>query len=451
MYTIGLDIGTTTISAAVLCLESGSVVKTATLPNNSFIASERAEEKIQDPERIIEVVLKLADELVTEFPETSSIGVTGQMHGIVYLNREGRSVSPLYTWQDGRANLPLASGKSSYEELLELTGYKVPSGYGLATHYCNLKQGAVPSDAVKLCTIHDYVVMRLTERKTPLTHISDAASLGIYDLKNNRFDEAAVAAAGISPSILPDVALSTEIAGNYRNIPVSVAIGDNQASFIGSVADIENGMLINVGTGSQVSAATAYRDDLKTCELRPLNADKYLTAGSALCGGRAYAVLLSFWRSYLAAAGLEVDRLYDLMDKLAASADPDCEGMTVDTAFSGTRQEPDRRGSVVGITTENFTPANLTRGVLNGMTEELYSFATEISPSGMPSLLVGSGNGLRKNPVLTKIASERFGKALEIPAHGEEAAFGAALFSTAAAGVCKSLTDAGKYIKYIKN
>ena len=50
--------------------------------------------------------LRLLDQLLERYPQTASIGLTGQMHGIVYLDREGRCISPLYTWQDGRGNLP---------------------------------------------------------------------------------------------------------------------------------------------------------------------------------------------------------------------------------------------------------------------------------------------------------------------------------------------------------
>lgn len=57
------------------------------------------------------------------------------MHGIVYLNAEGRSVSPLYTWQDGRGNIcDDKTGKSLLKEIEEKCQYKAASGYGLITH-----------------------------------------------------------------------------------------------------------------------------------------------------------------------------------------------------------------------------------------------------------------------------------------------------------------------------
>ena len=62
------------------------------------------------------------------------------------------------------------------------------SGFGLVTHFVNKEENNIPENAVTLSTIHDYLVMKLTGRKTPLMHSSDAASLGCFDLKKADFD-----------------------------------------------------------------------------------------------------------------------------------------------------------------------------------------------------------------------------------------------------------------------
>ena len=65
-----------------------------------------------------------------------------------------------------------------------------------------------------------------------------------------------------------------------------------------------------------------------------------------------------------------------------------------------------------------------------------------------PEYLVGSGNGIRMNPVLQGIFEELFGAKLQIPVHTEEAAYGTALFSLVAAGKYKSLEHAQEIIQY---
>ena len=112
MKRIGLDIGTTTISGAVVDTDSGQALTVRTVSNESFIKTSREWERIQDIEQIVSVAKAVLDELTGLYPDVQSIGLTGQMHGIVYVDQEGEGVSPLYTWQDGRGNLPGPDGKT---------------------------------------------------------------------------------------------------------------------------------------------------------------------------------------------------------------------------------------------------------------------------------------------------------------------------------------------------
>lgn len=67
---------------------------------------------------------------------------------------------------------------------------------------------------------------------------------------------------------------------------------------------------------------------------------------------------------------------------------------------------------------------------------------------GRHTSMIGSGNGLRKNPALQRLLSERFGMKLLIPVHREEAAFGAALTGMTAAGLAENIEQAQKLISY---
>ena len=95
MKTLGLDIGTTTISAVVL--ENGAELDSLTLPNGGFLTGCAPWERIQDPQAIRATVMQAVEALFARWPDIRAIGVTGQMHGIVYLDASGAPVSPLYT------------------------------------------------------------------------------------------------------------------------------------------------------------------------------------------------------------------------------------------------------------------------------------------------------------------------------------------------------------------
>ena len=427
MYVIGIDIGTTSICGVVLDTDTGKAVKSRTELSNAFIQTPNSWEKIQNTDRLISIACAILDDFLREFT-VCAIGLTGQMHGIVYVNAEGKAISPLYTWQDGRGNQPYKD--TTYAKFLGSN-----TGYGNVTDFYNRENGLRPADAVSHCTIMDYLAMYLCGLKKPVIHSTNAASLGCFDLSGNAFFYDLDAA----------VSDTFQIAGEYKGIPVSLAIGDNQASVFSTLTNADD-LLINVGTGSQVSLISDLIRTGQDIESRPYFDGKYLVVGAALCGGRAYGILKDFYKSFMEAAGASADDVYGVMGKLIQDTAASYSPLTVNTRFSGTRQNPALTGSITEITAENFTPANLTLGVLEGMMAELYEMYAQMGEKRLN--LVGSGNGIRLNPVLVQIAERTFGGTLKIPAHTEEAAYGAALFALVACGAAKDADDAQKLVCY---
>lgn len=450
MHIIGLDIGTTTISAVVLDSETGLTMASRTISNGADLSPDVTGGKLQDPDVIIAKLLGVLEELKAQFSPVAAIGIDGQMHGMLYVNAEGEAVSPLYTWQDNRGNLPFGEG-SYVSEMKRISGCEMSTGFGLATHFWMTRNDKIPANAVKLCSIFDYAAMRLTGRKSPLMHSSGAASFGMFDLYRRRWMTEAVSACGMNISYLPEIALGCELAGKTGDgIPVSCGIGDNQASFIGSVRSVDSSVLVNIGTGGQISMKGFIHDPVEDLEMRPLVDDAYIVAGSMLCGGRAYALLESFARSVCTLTGYEGGKLYEAMNTVANEALDLENPWKVDTRFSGTRRQPELRGGIQGIGVDNFDVQHLIVGLLNGMvdeTMELYAKIPHIS-SDRPAELIGSGNGLRQNAALRRLYEKRFGLSMKIPRHSEEAAYGAALYGMVAAGLSASLSEAQKLIQY---
>ena len=120
MQAIGIDIGTTSICGIVMDAETGNVIKSVTKNSNAFINGCADWEKIQSVQKIISTAMGMIDEFIND--ETAVIGVTGQMHGIVYTDKNGDAISPLYTWQDGRGNLEY-NGTTYAKHLKSCTGY----------------------------------------------------------------------------------------------------------------------------------------------------------------------------------------------------------------------------------------------------------------------------------------------------------------------------------------
>ena len=421
---LGLDIGTTSVSAVVADMATGRVLASCTEKHGADLPSADPGEKCQSPGILEETARRLLDRLLAQFPGVSAIGITGQMHGIVYLDSFGTPVSPLYTWQDQRA-------ADLCPKLREATGYPIAPGYGLATHCALEKAGGVPEDARWLCTIMDYLAYVLCGRERLMLHASNAASLGFFSLETGQFDPAALKAAGIRDALLPPVTGKNALLGQYRGIPVSVAIGDNQASFLGSVPEPETMALANFGTGSQISRMVRYVPELpgeSGLEVRPFLEGSYLLCGSALCGGRAYALLERFFHSFAARCGVEEENVYSILNDMAREGLSRQDLPLVDTTFCGTRAEPSLRGAIRNLSDANFTPEAITAGMLLGMARELKSLL-QAMPAGKITGLAASGNAVRNNPGLCQAIRQVFALEVTVPVCPEEAAFGAACFA----------------------
>lgn len=406
---LGLDIGTTTISCVIL--ESNSVIESKTIINDTFIE----DTKTQNVNQIIEKSINLINEFISKY-SIESIGLTGQMHGILYLDEYGQSISPLYTWQDQSASMII-------DEINIVTKHKVASGYGLATHVYHIQKNLVPRDAKSICTIMDYFGMILTNRTSVLMHTSNAASLGFYDVENNEFEIEILKQFHVNVDILPEVTSHIEKLGTYQNIPVYVAIGDNQASFLSTIGNNTNKVLVNMGTGGQISLLTKYYVQFEGIETRPFMNNQYLFVGASLCGGKAYAILERFFREYVKeATGIEVSQ-YEIMERLANKCGSN--SLNVHTTFNGTRINPSQTGSILNITEENFLPEFMINGFMVGMIDELFDMYQKMNIQA--STIIASGNGFRKNKILQKLCEEKFQLPLKLASEIEEAACGAAM------------------------
>ena len=427
-YSVGLDFGTTSVCIAVLNRSTRKTIFVDSKAHRGALLSDDPLVKEQDPDILFELAKKMLDNVLANFFPIGSIGITGQMHGILYIDSERRPVSPLYTWQDARASQLHENGLSYAQEVADKTGYPAFPGYGLITHYYLKQNGLVPKNAEKLCTVMDYAAMRFAGSDTVVIHPTNAASLGLYDIINNRFDPEALTAAGVDPELLPEVAAAPLILGTYRDIPVYQGIGDNQASVLYSLGDNPDGVLVNIGTGSQVSIISDTPDAAPSLEVRPFLDGKFLIVGSALCGGRAYAILEKFFRDYVKDATGKEEEQYDTLNSLAREAlENGLDYPKVDTTFSGTRKDPSKTGAVYGLTEHNFTPAAFVLGLLQGIVDELHDLYGLFPFQG--SAVVASGNGVRRNRVLQTLIERTFGLPFILLNSQEEAAAGAALYA----------------------
>jgi sugar (pentulose or hexulose) kinase len=469
---IGLDIGTTTITA-VAVEESGSVYASVSLPSPTATTSQLSisgrpysnAELIPTATR--RLLVQLGERLGADGKQVVGITVTGQQHGCLLVDAKRHPKTPLVNWQDKRGDDAFPGVAHSFvheaiarcgTDLPSRTGCRLASGYMATTLFCwkekkKLKEGRTAS------FISDLIASRLA--KNGLTTDSTlAASGGVFNLVANDWDWEAIDALGLPHSLFPPILASGSLLGRFAgarafnlppNVPVYVGLGDHQASFLGAVADPANSLFINIGTGGQVAAYIKDFHYDPALETRPFPGGGFELVSAGLTGGKAYATLEGFFRK----VGVELfDKepaaLFARLNALAEKVSPGCDGLRCEPYFAGTRRNPDWRASWSGMSDTNFTPGHMARAVLEGMARALREGAEQIEKN-LPAareIIVGAGNGIRENPLFTSILAREFGRPIRVPHHREEAAYGAAIVAAIGAGLLPDFASAGRWIRY---
>ena len=158
-----------------------------------------------------------------------------------------------------------------------------------------------------------------------------------------------------------------------ERVPVFQSMGDNQASFYGTMESRAETLLLNMGTGGQVSVLMQeIPSSLEGLEVRPYPGGN-LVVGSTLSGGKSFDLLVDFFSDVLSFFGTPLSKkeMYQIIDSQDVIK-PETP-LEVKPFFNGTRENPAVRGSVENIDLENLTPYNLMYGFAEAMVKELKS------------------------------------------------------------------------------
>ena len=435
MYYLGLDVGTSTICSVIADTNTNwKIIDIVTMPNDAKIQSNYSWENIQDPKRIMEIVEEILSIMLERYPNIYCIGISCQMHGILYIDSLGNAISPLYTWLDQRAAQLIDDRKISYgEELSIIIDRECPTGYGLATHYFNLKTKNIPKNVKSFCSIGDYVAMHLANNKTVKSDITLADSYGAINQKDRIYSKTILENNELMPELLPELIPSESIIGEYKNIPVVTAVGDNQCSFMGSIKKLNSDATISLGTSGQF---TSYIDEykaIKGVEIRLFPQKGYILSGASLCGGYSYSILRDFFKELLDWFGISNDiNIYKKMDEISPLNYNNL--MDFNPLFLGTRENSRLTASINNITLSNFTPQNLVASIDAGIVNELYDFYNIFAEEDKKRIkrIYGTGSFFNKSPCIKKYCEDKFKIPVYSTSRNEECAFGAIINSSVA-------------------
>lgn len=440
---IGFDFGTTSLSVVIFNTEDITIEKILNYNTDAYIHFDDDRKKEQSLDTISLFFQKAIDEIakITNI-EIVGYSFTGQMHGIIGLNDRGEAVTNLVTWQDRSGEIQMPSGSTILQEIRTLTGVNtLVNGYGIVTLYKWIQYDK-RTDIHSFCTLPDYFARQLVGKKEKGVEITStmAHSVGLYDLYTDQWQTSLINKIRLQNIVFPTIVGESCTIGYEKSsqakVPVFCAIGDNQASFGGSVVDKKSTILLNVGTGTQLSFLVAkseinkydkYVDGFET-QIRPYDDAHYLLATSFLNGGSVYKSLFNFFKdvaqNLFGLTEIDESLLWKQMMLLGEKFELKENSLIVNPLLEGQRKDPSVGGTISNLHTANFTSGNFVAGFLKGLAEY---YKTGLYPELATSIssICGSGNGLKRNPLFCNIIQSTFGYPLQLTSYNEEAALGA--------------------------
>ena len=460
-FLIGIDIGTT--GAKTLLIDSeGRVVGSATVEYPMYTprplwAEQEPEDWWQATVGSIRQVLRSTG---VDKTELAGIGLTGQMHGMVLLDAQGRVLRPCIMWNDQRTanECRWIMERVGRERFLELTmnpalpGFTAPKIVWTRDH-----EPEVYTQVAKVLLPKDYVRYRMTGEYA--TEVSDASGTVLLNVGERRWSEEVLSLLNIPMEWMPTCVESPEITGRVTaevadatGLPVGLPVvgggGDQAASGVGT-GIVEPGLVsVTMGTSGVVFAYTdaPSRDPegrLHTfCHAVP---GKWHVMGVTLAAGGS----LRWLRDTLGAAEMDVAALtgvdpYEIMTAEAALAPAGSEGLIYLPYLSGERTpypDPNARGAFFGLTVRH-NKRHMMRAVLEGVAYSLRDSIELFRDLNVPISQVRATGGGARSRVWRQILADVFGTELVTVNVTDSSAYGAALLAGVGARVYANVPEA---------
>jgi xylulokinase len=457
MKLLGIDIGTGG-TRAVLLDGKGRVVSSATATHAPF-ASPHAGWAQQNPDDWWSAVCSAVPECLarskTAPEEISGIGLTGQMHGLVLLDRDGSVLRPSIIWCDQRSEVECReiSEKIGAARLIELTANPALTNFTLPKIWWVQKhEPEIWARAGSILLPKDYLRFRLSGSRA--TDVADASGTLLFDVANRQWSRPMIEASRLNVDLLPKIFESCEISGHISEegahatglpagIPVIAGAGDQAAGAVGMGIVRAGAVSATIGTSGVVFAATAgpVHDPAGRihtfCHAVPR---RWHVMGVTQAAGYS----LRWFRDQFGAVGDPAQDAYARLMTEANAAPAGADGLLWAPYLMGERTphlDPTARGALVGISATH-TRAHVVRAILEGVAFSLRDTLTIFAELKIPVESIRLGGGGARGGLWRQIQADVYGMpvgALEVE---EGPAYGAALLAGVGVGNWTSVENA---------
>jgi xylulokinase len=461
-HLLGIDIGTSG-TKTLLVDRRGRIIASATVEYPAYAPRPAWSE--QAPEdwwrAACESVRRVLRAARVSGDHVAGVGLSGQMHGSVFLDKSGKVLRRAILWNDQRTGVEcqeITAAAGGRERLIQLvsnpalTGFTAPKILWVRKH-----EPRIYERTARILLPKDYVRHRLTGEFA--TEVSDASGTLLLDVKARAWSKELLSALQIDPALLPAVYESPEVSGRLTaaaadatglavGTPVVGGGGDQAAGAVGNGIVRRGVISATLGTSGVVFA---HADTVETDPLGRVHTfchavpGKWHVMGVVLAAGGS----LQWFRNVLcqdlvaAAKKKKVDP-YELITALAADVPPGCHGLYFLPYLTGERTphaDPHARAAWVGLSNMH-TRAHMARAVMEGATYAMRDCLEIIRGMGVPITEIRVSGGGARSKFWRGLQADVYGGAVSTVSSKEGPAYGVALLAGVGTGVWSSVPEA---------
>lgn len=452
MYWLGIDIGTSG-TRALLLNEQGRIVASHTAAHEDF-RMERPLWAEQDPDdwwRAAQLAIRgVFQEAQTDGSAIKGIGFSGQMHGLVMLDAEGKVIRPSLIWCDQRSQpqVDAIHSKVGRDRMIALTANPAITGFTLPKLLWVRDNDPASYDRLRTVLVpKDYVRFKLSGELAQ--DVSDASGTGVFDVVNRIWSRPLMDELGLNPAWFPQVFESSQICGRVieaaasatglrLGTPMVAGAGDQAASAVGN-GIVEHGIAsCTLGTSGVVFAhmdAPAYDPQGRVHTFCHAVPGKWHVMGVTQGAG----LSLQWFRNTLAP-----DTSYDNLMQEAAQAEPGSDGLFWLPYLMGERTphlDALARGGWIGLTARHQR-RDLVRAIVEGVSFSQKDCLDVILEIGVDVSRVRASGGGAKSALWRQILADVFHCRVTTLESQEGSAYGAGLLAMVGTGGFGSVAEA---------
>lgn len=390
-----------------------------------------------------------------------AIGLCGQMHGLVPLDRGDRVIRPAILWCDNRTGAEcdeLTEQLGGLSSVVALINNRILPGYTAGKIVWMRKHEPRAFEQMRrFLNPKDYIRLLMTGNHA--TEVADASGTALFDVRNRRWSAPLLEAVGLRADQVPTVYESQVTSGGLRpevasswglppGLPVVGGGGDGvtQITSMGIVSEGPVGVIF--GTAGVVGGAANRCPENKEGLLQVFcgnSPDRWNPMGCTLNGAGAFQWLFEVLAE---TPGAKID--FDALVRLAESAPPGSDGLLFLPYLMGERcpwVAPDARAALVGLTRAHRL-GHLVRSVMEGIVLNIRAVLELILRGGVACTEIRASGGATASPFWMSLLADGLGRdVVTVTGASEGGAYGAALIAGVGVGAWSDLDRAVSLIQ----